>query len=99
MEQYLDRALVLRTLRYTTIQPPADDNIIALTLQTARDRVEKLPTVSLKNARSVAHWIYCGDDNTIECEECTPLISCHLMRMLQIFRTVRIAEILWTCSM
>ena len=71
MEQYLDRALVLRTLRYTTIQPPADDNIIALTLQTARDRVEKLPTVSLKNARSVAHWIYCGDDNTIECEECT----------------------------
>lgn len=23
------------------------------------------------NPRPVAHWIYCGDDNTIECEECT----------------------------
>lgn len=71
MEQYLDRALVLRTLRYTTIQPPTDDSIIALTLQTARDRVEKLPVISLKNARPVAHWIYYHDDNMIECEECT----------------------------
>lgn len=49
MTEYIRREAVLKSLEYTTIGEVGAENIISLTLRTAREKVEKLPVLRGKD--------------------------------------------------
>lgn len=49
MAEYIRREAVLKSLEYTTVWEAEAENVIALTLRAAREKVEKLPALQEKD--------------------------------------------------
>lgn len=49
MTEYIRREAVLKSLEYTTVWEAEAENVIALTLRAAREKVEKLPALQEKD--------------------------------------------------
>lgn len=49
MAEYIRREAVLKSLEYTTVREAEAENVIALTLRAAREKVEKLPALQEKD--------------------------------------------------
>lgn len=49
MAEYIRREAVLKSLEYTTVWEAEAENVIALTLRAAREKVEKLPVLQEKD--------------------------------------------------